>query len=392
MKNTSIPLGGIILIDKVEKGFDVFSKLFSGIGGRAKDFSGCVKLLVYNKVAHSVSINQILQTYPQELAPYFGMKEMPAERSLYRTPERIGRHFPILLERYQKLIEEHKLVDSKQVIDFSSTYLEGSKAGLAEHGYSRDHRPDKPQINFGIATGINTIPTALTIQKGNVQDKKHMRGMLKIIPRVIPPDSLLIFDAGANTKENKEKISGLRYNYLTFRAKKVGRYRKNLQYFMKALDEGDVKHFELNERHYSYVKRMEGNETLYIFFCPELYRTHIKSKEKRFEKQKKKGNALLKKRKVERVPSDKGWIELIPHVQKTLYKMDNPYISGLEGFFILESSVDDDPEKILRLYKERDKAEKFIRALKEGIELRPVDTGVSGLSSASSSCLSSQTS
>ena len=34
--------------------------------------------------------------------------------------------------------------------------------------------------------------------------------------------------------------------------------------------------------------------------------------------------------------------------------------------------MDDEPEKILKLYKERDKAEKFIRALKEGIELRPV--------------------
>lgn len=360
------------MIEKVEKEFDVFSKLFSGIGGKAKDFSGCVKLLVYNKVTHSVSINQILQTYPQELAPYLGMKDMPAGRSLYRTPTRIGRHFPLLLDRYQKLVEEHKLVDPKQVIDFSSTYLEGSKAELAEQGYSRDHRPDRVQINFGIATGINTIPTALTIQRGNVQDKKHMREMLKIIPKVIAKGSLLIFDTGANTNENRNKIKDLNYHYLTLMAKRVGTYKKHILYFTKALEEGNVKHCEINGRHYSYLKRNENGETRYVFFCPELYQTHMKSREKRFEKQKKKGNALLKKRKVERVPSDKGWIELIPHVQKTLYKMDNPYINGLEGFFILESSVDDDPEIILRLYKERDKAEKFIRALKEGIELRPI--------------------
>jgi len=44
----------------------------------------------------------------------------------------------------------------------------------------------------------------------------------------------------------------------------------------------------------------------------------------------------------------------------------------LEGFFALESSVDDDPEKILSLYKDRDKAEKFIRGLKDGLELRPI--------------------
>jgi transposase len=44
----------------------------------------------------------------------------------------------------------------------------------------------------------------------------------------------------------------------------------------------------------------------------------------------------------------------------------------LEGFFILESSVDAKPEQILLLYKQQDVAEKFIRALKEGLVLRPI--------------------
>ena len=86
-----------------------------------------------------------------------------------------------MLERYQQFIIESGLTDNKQIIDFSSTYLEGEKADFASYGYSRDKRPDKMQINFGIATGINGIPTAITIQKGNVQDKKHMKQMLKVI-------------------------------------------------------------------------------------------------------------------------------------------------------------------------------------------------------------------
>jgi transposase len=47
-------------------------------------------------------------------------------------------------------------------------------------------------------------------------------------------------------------------------------------------------------------------------------------------------------------------------------------VTGLEGFFILESSIDDEPEKILEAYKNRDLAEKFIRDLKEGVEMRPI--------------------
>jgi len=80
----------------------------------------------------------------------------------------------------------------------------------------------------------------------------------------------------------------------------------------------------------------------------------------------------IKKREEDEIPSDKGWVELIPCIQKTIIDMENSYITGIEGFFILESSVDAEAEKILRLYKERDKAEKFIRNLKERIELHPV--------------------
>lgn len=110
---------------------------------------------------------------------------------------------------------------------------------MASYGYSRDKRPDKQQINFGISTGINEIPTALTIQKGNVQDKKHMQEILHLIPSVFEGDSLLIFDTGANTKENKQKIREKKLLFLIFRAKRVQSYKKfkyyvNRTYYYKA--------------------------------------------------------------------------------------------------------------------------------------------------------------
>lgn len=185
---------------KVEKRFGVFKELFTGIGGKSKDFLPCVKLHVYNKLTNSVSTHQIAETYPEEIAEYIGMMEMPAERSLYRTLERVEKNFPIILDRYQQLIKKHGLADSEQVFDFSFTYFEGSKAELAEFGYSRDKRP-----------------TAITIQKGNVQDKKHIREMLKLVSKVIPQRSLLIFDTGANCKDNKTRIKGMDYNYLTLK-------------------------------------------------------------------------------------------------------------------------------------------------------------------------------
>jgi len=370
MANITYPLGGLALLEKIEKSYGLFATLFQGIGGRSNIFLPTVKLHVYNKLAHSVSVNQLRETYPTELFAQLGMDSVPGTRSLYRPLERIGEFFPLIHSRYQQILKEHDLIDAKQILDFSSTYFEGEHAELSEFGYSRDNRPDKVQITFGISTGINGIPTALTIQKGNTQDKKHMKTMLKIVSKIISVDSLLIFDTGANTKKNKEEIRRKGYQYLTLKAKKVNPYKSLIQYFNDHLT--SVESFEINKRHYYGLKKPEKHEVLYIFFCPELYETHMKSKEKKFLREKEKGNKLLKKRKLPQYPSDSGWVTLVPHLQDTLFDIDNPYIKGIEGFFILESSVDEDPEKILRLYKQRDKAEKFFRNLKEGIELRPL--------------------
>jgi transposase len=301
-----------------------------------------VEYLVHNKLTYSVSIHQMLEVYPEELMRQLGMKRMPSERTLYRTLERVGRGFPVLHERYQQFVRENELADSIQLMDTPSTYVEGEKAELAEFGYSRDKRPGRKQINFGISTGINGIPTALTIQRGNTQDKKHLRELLKLISKVIPENSLLIFDAGANTKGNRRKIRDLSYNYLTLKPKKVGTYKRYLSFFEEEFKKGNAEHLELNQRHYLEVKKWEKDgSTAYICFSPELFLTQLRAKERKFKRQKERGKKLLKRRKPERIPTDMGWVELVPQLQRIFLTLDNPYLNGVEGFFILESSVDD---------------------------------------------------
>ena len=228
------------------------------------------------------------------------------------------------------------------------------------------------QINFGISTGINGIPTAITIQKGNVQDKKHMREMFRLVSAILLEGSLLIFDTGANTLENKQRIRKKKFHFLTLKAKRVESYRKYLSFFQQ--HGKDVVDITVNNRQYFSIKKPEEDDgsVSYIFFSPELYNEQMQIKEEKFERKKQQGNILLKKRKHPVLPSDEGWVKLIPCLQRTLLDIENPYINGLEGFFILESSVNAEPEQILRLYKQRDVAEKFIRALKEGLELRPI--------------------
>jgi transposase len=379
--NVTLPLGSISLIDKIEKEIGLISGIFGNAGGKSKNFLGIAKLLLCNRLEDTVSIHQIAPTSTKEKFELLGINGEEVEtieRSLYRAIQTIGREFPILLERYQNILKPRGLLDKDQNIDFSSSYFEGKKAELGAHGYSRDKRPDRPQVTWGIATGISGIPSALTIQKGNVQDKTHMHEMLRISTRILEPGSLLIFDCGANTPTVKDKIQNNGFNYLTLKVKKVGTYRRHIKDFekeCKKIRTGDKE----NEKEYLAVKRKSDKrdgEFFYIFFSKELCEDQLRKKASKFEKRKQKGDKLLKKAKnhkaVQMFPSKEGWIGLYPEIQNTLVDIENPYITGIEGFFILESSVDTDPKSILEIYKQRDVAEKLIRNMKEGGELRPI--------------------
>jgi transposase len=373
--NVTLPLGSISLIDKIEKEIGLISGIFGNSGGKSKDFVGIAKLFLANRIEDTVSIHQLLPTSSPEKLELLGIKEEPAERSLYRDLQKIGRLSNILLERYQSIIAKKGYVDNDQISDFSSSYFEGKKAEIGEHGYSRDHRPDKKQVTWGVTTGINGVPTALTIQRGNVQDKTHMREMLKVSMRILENGSLLMFDCGANTPAVKDTIrEGKRFHYLTLKPKKVGTYKRHITGFEK-----ECQKIKVGEKEYLAVKRKSDkrdDEFLYIFFSKELCEDQLRKKESKFKKRMEKGDELIKKAKkhkaVHLFPSKVGWIGLYPEIQHTIVNIENPYITGIEGFFILESSLDIEPEKILELYKQRDVAEKLIRAMKEGGELRPI--------------------
>ncbi len=149
------------------------------------------------------------------------------------------------MELHQQFLVKNDLVSKEQFVDFSSTYFEGSKPELGALGYSRDGAPGKKQITFGISTGINNIPSTLTIQKGNVQDKTHFKDMFNIAKKILEDNSILIFDCGANTKANKKTIIEAGYHYITLKAKKKKVYAPFIQFFIQEKTKGNAIRIEL---------------------------------------------------------------------------------------------------------------------------------------------------
>lgn len=370
--NTAVSIGNLALIEKVDGEIQLFARLFRNIGGKAKNLIPSTKLFFYNRLSDCFSINRLRSGYQSELFDLLKFSKSPSDRTFYRDLVRIGKNQTFILNNYQTIVSEENLVADKQFIDFSSSYFEGKGGELGAYGYSRDHEPGKKQLTFGISTGINGIPTALTIQKGNVQDKAHFRFMLKTSEAVLKENSLLIFDTGGNTKENKRLIREKKLHYLTLKSKKVGPYRKAIEQYKS----GTKITFSINEVEYSCVKISSQGETNYIFFCEKLKREQLALKERNFKRMLEKNKPILKKTKtgkiIDELITEEGIVTTKGTLQQTLAQMENPKINGLEGFFILESSLDIEPERALALYKDKDKAEKFFRSIKEGTELRPM--------------------
>jgi transposase len=141
-----------------------------------------------------------------------------------------------------------------------------------------------------------------------------------------------------------------------------------------ALD--DRYRFEMNGRDYQCVKLSENDEFQYIYFSEKLKTEQLEIKKSKFLRELENNEPLLKRtlkgKPLAEYPCKDGNIIAKGILQRTIDELPNPYVNGLEGYFILQSSVDGDPEEILRLYKNRDKAEKLIRNMKEGTELRPI--------------------
>ena len=90
------------------------------------------------------------------------------------TPESLYGALDWLLERQEaiegKLAGRHLKEGTLLLYDITSTYLEGRHCPLAAHGHSRDGKPGKLQIVFGLLTTPEGCPVAVEVFHGNTAD------------------------------------------------------------------------------------------------------------------------------------------------------------------------------------------------------------------------------
>lgn len=99
--------------------------------------------------------------------------------------------------------------------DLTSTYFEGEGPALAKKGHSRDHRPDRPQIEIGLLVNREGIPLSHMVFDGNLKDSTtlpqivdRIRGTFRI------RRCIFVGDRGMVTSKNLKELSLAGYEYI----------------------------------------------------------------------------------------------------------------------------------------------------------------------------------
>ena len=136
-------------------------------------------------------------TAAHSLGAVLGLGEVD-EDELYAALDLLGRSQADI----EKVLAKRHLEDGVLVLyDVTSSYLEGRRCELAQFGYSRDQRPDRPQIVFGLLCTPQGCPVAVEVFEGNLGDPATLASQVrKLRVRFRLKRIVLVGDRGMITK------------------------------------------------------------------------------------------------------------------------------------------------------------------------------------------------
>ncbi len=161
-----------------------------------------------------------LDWYPQTILPE--LAELPPEgvnhqvllRSLdYWDDQAIGKAETATLLR---LALEFGVGPEAIVWDATSTYFEGETNSLVRYGYSRDHRPDRPQVNVDLFLDVeHHLPVYSRSYEGNVADVSRFPNAIRDLSQQYPDwRPIVISDCGVISDETLVMMRQLGYSLL----------------------------------------------------------------------------------------------------------------------------------------------------------------------------------
>lgn len=379
--NISFSVGTALAVQKYAEKLE-FKRIFSKFKQRGVALDKIINAIISYKLTENLSLTRGADWINRpDVLNEFELESFE-QRTLFRAIETIGANYQeVILDLQDILFSQYDFHHTDVNMDWSSLILWGDKAQLGKYGYSRDHRPDKKQITFGITElrkPIN-IPIGLTIAKGNVNDLKHFQTTFDQVRSSLRKESRIIFDKGGNSKDNINAVLAAKMQFLT--AKKLNKSDDKL---IASFDKSNATCINEKEGIYG-IKQAFPARTNYFFFSEKLQHENIATSLRKAERQLKEAkeiqSAVVKGKIPKRFTVNNVLVNVTIEYQTKLQDLSelqafelvkNASITGREGFFCLTSSENLTLEEALTLYREKDSVEKIMHSLKNEINIKPL--------------------
>src|SRR5882672_3464679 len=126
-----------------------------------------------------------------------------AAKEVYAALDWLGSEQPFI---EATLARRHLKNGALLLYDVTSSYLEGRCCELAQYGYSRDHRGDRPQIVIGLMCAADGCPVAVEVFHGNTADPQTLSSQIdKLKQRFKLQRIVMVGDRGVLTSARIEQ-------------------------------------------------------------------------------------------------------------------------------------------------------------------------------------------
>lgn len=386
--------GGYLFLQKIYAELGL-RKLCQEISGNYKfdfDLSEILSYLLYTRILEPGSKRSSYETAQSYIEPpQFDLHQV------YRALEVLAKeNDKIQAEVYKASKKLVKRNDKVLYYDCTNYFFETEAAdGIRQYGYSKEHRPN-PLVEMGLFLDGSGFPLAFSIHPGNTNEQTTLKPLEKKILKDFDLSRLIVCtDAGLSSTENRLFNDKFDRAFITTQpVKKLKGHLKDWAldpegwslpgsrktYSLNNIQEDDPQEFSRVYFKSRPIKENGLEQELIVSYSLK-YKQYLRSLREaqllRAETKLAKPSSLKRKRPQDPTRFIKNYSitedgELANH---TFYELDEEAITAEErydGFYAVCTNLEDRPELILEVNKQRWQIEEAFRTLKTEFRARPV--------------------
>jgi transposase len=386
--------------------------LFQNLFGNNNEILICTLLMIIHRIIDPDSKLSLTRWYKNILLPVSLPEELDVH-TLYDTLDQLFAKKEEIEHALFALLRQQKLIDATIIFyDLTSSYFEGDHCPIGKKSYSRDYRPDRPQIVLCLAIDKkHKLPIYSEVYEGNMSDGKTVKQTIdKLKKQFGIMEVVFVADKGMLTPDNLEELANNNYQYILsqnmdeaftkesrkelfmqkkkmihLQQDKVTQKDPDSLWYQETVDKNNEKIIVCyNPKTYALAKHTRDAKLKRLQdFINETKKKHredigqTQSKEEKQIKIQKIRDTILSRlvsSRARKYFDTKKAIKEIETVDE-LFTLKQEVVDRdehMDGFFLVKPNANLITEELIRSYKELRMIEDSFRTLKTFIELRPI--------------------